>query len=129
MGCIVFGDGDRKDVCHLARFDDVVKQLLNGLETDIQEKGVNLSGGRRQRLALARGFLAVRMSDIVRLDEPTSRVDPKTELAIYRELLREFADEATVSTLHRLHLLPFFEYIYIMRDGKIEDEGRKAALR
>lgn len=124
-----FSDDEVKEVCRIARFDDVVKQLPNNLETNIQEKGVNLSGGQRQRLALARGVLAARTSDIVLLDEPTSSVDPKTELAIYRELLHEFADKAVVSTLHRLHLLPLFDYIYIMQDGKIVDEGTFSELR
>ncbi|QMW02205.1 ABC transporter ATP-binding protein [Spirosoma foliorum] len=118
-----FGDDEVNEVCRVAHFTEVVKQLPNGLETNIQEKGVNLSGGQRQRLALARGVLAARSSEIVLLDEPTSSVDPKTELAIYRGLLREFADKAIVSTLHRLHLLPLFDYIYIMQDGKIIDEG------
>lgn len=124
-----FSDDAIAEVCRIARFDDVVKELPNGLETNIQEKGVNLSGGQRQRLALARGVLAARTSDIVLLDEPTSSVDPKTELAIYRELLREFSDKAVVSTLHRLHLLPLFDYIYIMQSGKIVDEGSFVELR
>ena len=118
-----FGDEEIRQVCQTARFDEVVAQLPNGLETNIQEKGVNLSGGQRQRLALARGVLAARTSDIVLLDEPTSSVDPKTELSIYRQLLREFSDKAVVSTLHRLHLLPLFDYVYIMRDGRIVDAG------
>jgi ABC-type multidrug transport system fused ATPase/permease subunit len=117
------------EVCRVARFEEVISQLPNGLETNIQEKGVNLSGGQRQRLALARGILAARTSDIVLLDEPTSSVDPKTELAIYRELLREFSQKAVVSTLHRLHLLPLFDYVYIMQAGRIVDEGSFAALR
>ncbi|GAB3708803.1 ABC transporter ATP-binding protein [Spirosoma flavus] len=124
-----FSDDEIREVCRVARFEDVVKQLPNGLETNIQEKGVNLSGGQRQRLALARGVLAARTSDIVLLDEPTSSVDPKTELEIYRELLREFSDKAVVSTLHRLHLLPLFDYIYIMQDGRIVDEGTFSTLR
>ena len=124
-----FTDDEITEVCQIARFSDVVQQLPNGLETNIQEKGVNLSGGQRQRLALARGVLAARTSDIVLLDEPTSSVDANTERAIYRELLREFADKALVSTLHRLHLLPLFDYIYIMQDGKIADEGSFRDLR
>ncbi|MBD2703635.1 ABC transporter ATP-binding protein [Spirosoma sp. BT702] len=124
-----FGEDEIREVCRIARFEDVVKQLPNGLETNIQEKGVNLSGGQRQRLALARGVLAARTSDIVLLDEPTSSVDPKTELEIYRALLREFADKAVASTLHRLHLLPLFDYIYIMQDGRIVDEGTFSTLR
>ncbi|GAB3952957.1 SmdB family multidrug efflux ABC transporter permease/ATP-binding protein [Spirosoma harenae] len=123
-----FEEDEVKQVCRVARFEEVIKHLPNGLETNIQEKGVNLSGGQRQRLALARGVLAARTSDIVLLDEPTSSVDPKTELEIYRELLREFADKAVVSTLHRLHLLPLFDYVYIMKDGRIVDEGTFLSL-
>ncbi|MVM32370.1 ATP-binding cassette domain-containing protein [Spirosoma sp. HMF4905] len=124
-----FSDEEVNEVCRVAYFSEVVKQLPKGLETNIQEKGVNLSGGQRQRLALARGVLAARSSDIVLLDEPTSSIDPKTELAIYRGLLKEFADKAIVSTLHRLHLLPLFDYIYIMQDGKIIDKGSFSDLR
>ncbi len=124
-----FDDETVAEVCRIAHFNDVVKQLPNGLETNIQERGVNLSGGQRQRLALARGVLAARSSDIVLMDEPTSSVDPRTELAIYRKLLTEFADKAVVSTLHRLHLLPLFDYIYIMQAGKIVDEGSFSELR
>ena len=124
-----FAEEEIDQVCQVARFAEVVNQLPNGLQTNIQEKGVNLSGGQRQRLALARGVLAARTSEVVLLDEPTSSVDPKTELAIYRELLQEFANKAVVSTLHRLHLLPLFDYMYIMQDGKIVDEGSFAELR
>ena len=113
----------------MARFSDVLLHLPNGLQTDIQEKGVNLSGGQKQRLALARGVLAARSSDIVLLDEPTSSVDPKTEFEIYHQLLAEFADKAVVSTLHRLHLLPLFDYVYVMRNGHIIDEGTFVYLR
>lgn len=118
-----FDDAEIQEVCSVARFSEVVKNLPKGLDTSIQEKGVNLSGGQRQRLALARGVLAARVSDVILLDEPTSSVDPQTELAIYRSLLHEFADKAVVSTLHRLHLLPLFDYVYIMKDGMVIDEG------
>lgn len=47
---------------------------------------MNLSGGQKQRLALARGVLAAQTSDIVLLDEPTSSVDPKTEIQIYQKM-------------------------------------------
>ncbi|MEZ0538561.1 ABC transporter ATP-binding protein [Fibrella arboris] len=117
------------EVCRLAYFADVARYLPNGLETPIQEKGVNLSGGQKQRLALARGILAARESDIVLMDEPTSSVDPKTEYHIYHNLLGAFADKVVVSSLHRLHLLPMFDYIYIMREGAMVDEGTFVELR
>lgn len=121
-------DGVREAI-RSARFDDVVEQLPRGLESSIQEKGVNLSGGQRQRLALTRGLLAARGAGVVLLDEPTSSVDPKTEAQIYESLFRAFEDKAVVSALHRLHLLRFFDWVYVMKQGRIVDEGTFDGLR
>jgi ABC-type multidrug transport system fused ATPase/permease subunit len=97
--------------------------LPEGLYTHIQEKGVNLSGGQKQRLALARGILAAQNSSIVLMDEPTSSIDPGTERKIYGSLFEAFRDKAIISSLHRLHLLKDFDYIYILREGAVVDEG------
>lgn len=110
-------------VCKAAKFDEVLKQLPEGLHTHIQEKGVNLSGGQKQRLALARGILAAQQSTIVLLDEPTSSIDPRTEKSIYEELFAAFSEKAVVSSLHRLHLLANFDYVYILKNGSVIDEG------
>lgn len=110
-------------VCEAAQFAEVVRQLPQGLNTHIKEKGVNLSGGQKQRLALARGILAARASGIVLLDEPTSSVDPRTEAKIYQSLFETFAEKAVVSSLHRLHLLKDFDYVYILKNGRVIDEG------
>ncbi len=110
-------------VCKIAQFEEVIEQLPKGFQSNIQEKGVNLSGGQKQRLALARGIFAAKDSDMILLDEPTSSVDPKTELMIYDQLFAEFEDKAILSALHRLHLLPKFDYIYILDKGKVIDEG------
>jgi ABC-type multidrug transport system fused ATPase/permease subunit len=118
-----FEESDILQVCEVAQFADVIKQLPNGLQSNIQEKGVNLSGGQKQRLALARGVLATRSSQIILLDEPTSSVDPKTEVLIYQQLFKEFEGKAVLSTLHRLHLLSQFDYVYILEKGHIVDEG------
>lgn len=110
-------------VCEEAQFVDVVNKLPEGLDTYIQEKGVNLSGGQKQRLALARGILAARSSDIILMDEPTSSVDPRTEKLIYKSMFETFEGKAIISSLHRLHLLTDFDYIYILRNGQVVDEG------
>jgi ATP-binding cassette subfamily B protein len=110
-------------VCEEARFLDVIRQMPDGLQTDIREKGVNLSGGQKQRLALARGILASAESNLVLLDEPTSSVDPRTEAQIYDKLFKTFADKAIISSIHRLHLLPQFDYIYVLNRGRIVAEG------
>jgi ATP-binding cassette subfamily B protein len=118
-----FSEEEIMQVCEAAQFADVVKKLPAGLNTLIQEKGVNLSGGQKQRLALARGILAARQSSIILMDEPTSSIDPHTEKKIYHSLFETFKEKAVVSSLHRLHLLKDFDYIYILRDGIIIDEG------
>lgn len=116
-------------VCESAHFSEVVEQLPQGLAADIREKGVNLSGGQKQRLALARGILAARDSQVILLDEPTSSVDPKTEAMIYDKMFQAFAEKAVISAMHRLHLLPQFDYIYVLHQGNIVAEGTFTYLR
>lgn len=107
----------------LSCFKPVLQRLANGLQTNIAEKGVNLSGGEKQRLALARGIFFAKDSDIILLDEPTSSVDIINERLIYSNLLREFADKCVVSSIHKLHLLELFDEIYVYRQGRLVEHG------
>ena len=118
-----FSEEEVQRVCKTAHFSEVIEQLPKKLQSNIQEKGGNLSGGQKQRLALARGVLAARERELVLLDEPTSSVDPKTEVKIYEKMFEEFKDKAVVSALHRLHLLTKFDYVYILESGRVVDEG------
>lgn len=124
-----FTDDEIMAVSESAHFTDVIHQLPKGLESDIREKGVNLSGGQKQRLALARGILAARESEVVLLDEPTSSVDPKTEAMIYQKMFTAFKDKAIISSMHRLHLLSQFDYVYVLRQGRVVAEGSFTYLR
>jgi ATP-binding cassette, subfamily B, bacterial len=103
-------------------------RLPNGLQTNIAEKGVNLSGGEKQRLALARGIFFARDKQVVLLDEPTSSVDTKNEREIYGNLLRRFSACCLVSAIHKLHLLELFDIIYVLQDGRVVEQGDFAAL-
>lgn len=129
---ITFGvEADEKDVqeaVRLARFDNVLARLPAGLETNIAEKGINLSGGEKQRLALARGIFFAQDSDIVLLDEPTSSVDQQNEHIIYENLLKTFKDKCIISAVHKLHLLDMFDYIYVFDDGRIVEHGNLQTL-
>lgn len=107
----------------MAEFAKVVARLEKGLNTNVLEKGVSLSGGEKQRLALARGILAARDSEIVLMDEPTSSVDSLNEIKIYQNIFKEFKDKTIISSIHRLHLLKMFDYIYLFDKGKIIGEG------
>lgn len=124
-----FAEEEIMKVCETAHFAEVVRQLPEGLVSDIREKGVNLSGGQKQRLALARGILAARDSEIILLDEPTSSVDPKTEALIYEKLFVQFSNKAIISSLHRLHLLVQFDYVYVLQQGRVAAEGSFEYLR
>ena len=126
---LTFGEEEIQQACHAAQFDSVVKKLPHGFDTHIQEKGVNLSGGQKQRLALARGILAAKSSDLVLLDEPTSSIDPRTERKIYENLFATFKNKTVISSLHRLHLLHYFDYVYILKDGYVVDQGTFADLK
>ncbi len=112
-----------KKVVDIARFKDVIDKLPKGLQTNVLEKGVSLSGGEKQRLALARGLLAAEKSDFLLLDEPTSSVDNENEQKIYESIFKHYQDKTILSAIHRLHLLPQFDYIYMFQDGKIISEG------
>ncbi|OJY90607.1 MAG: ABC transporter [Sphingobacteriales bacterium 40-81] len=118
-----YSNAEIESICSAVQFWEVVKQLPKGLQSSIAEKGVNLSGGQKQRLALARGMLAAKDSDIILLDEPTSSVDPKTELKIYEHMFARFKNKVVVSALHRLHLLKYFDHICVMEGGCIVAEG------
>jgi ABC-type multidrug transport system fused ATPase/permease subunit len=103
----------------LAEFMPVLERLNDGLDTDIREKGVNLSVGQKQRLSLARGIFAAERSDIILLDEPTSSVDLPTEERIFRNIFTHFHNKTLIATLHRLHLLPAFDRIVYLDQGRI----------
>lgn len=117
---------NKKDIekaVKMAQFKSVVNRLEKGLDTSVQEKGVSLSGGEKQRLALARGILAAKNSDIILLDEPTSSVDSTNEKKIHENIFKEFHDKTIISSIHRLHLLDKFDYIYMFDKGKIVGQG------
>lgn len=114
---------DLEEVVKIARFDSVIKRLKKGYNTNVMEKGVSLSGGEKQRLALARGLLSIKDNEFMLLDEPTSSVDSENELAIYKSIFDKYKNKTIISAIHRLHLLRNFDYIYFFKDGKIISEG------
>jgi ATP-binding cassette, subfamily B, bacterial len=108
---------------NLACFSPVLKTMPLGLETDIREKGLNMSVGQKQRLALARGLFAARYSSLILMDEPTSSIDLPTEKEILSAVIKAFPDAAMIVSLHRLHLLPKFDTIIMVHDGEIIAQG------
>ncbi|MFH1192576.1 MAG: ABC transporter ATP-binding protein [bacterium] len=118
--------GNRKkldNIMEIAQFKKVILRLPRGLNTNVMEKGVSLSGGEKQRLALARGLFAAEDSQFILLDEPTSSVDSVNERKIYENIFSKYKDKTIIGSIHRLHLLEMFDYIYYFRNGKIITEG------
>jgi len=124
-----YEDREIKKFTDMASFTEVVARLPKGLESNIVEKGVNLSGGEKQRLALARGLLASKNKDIILLDEPTSSVDFHNELKIYKNIFSSLPDKTIISSIHRLHLLSLFDDIFFFKEGKIVARGNLGQLK
>lgn len=112
-----------KKVIQLAQFESVLERLPHGLATNVMEKGISLSGGEKQRLALARGLLAGWNNDFVFMDEPTSSVDFTNEMEIYQNVLAEFKDKTVISTVHNLSLLKYFDCVYLFKAGSVLAQG------
>ena len=124
-----YSDTRIKVFTDMACFTQIAERLPNKLESSIFEKGVNLSGGEKQRLALARGLLASTDKDIILLDEPTSSVDFENELSIFKNIFSAFPRQAVIASVHRLHLLSLFDKVYYFEGGRVIASGTFEELR
>jgi ABC-type multidrug transport system fused ATPase/permease subunit len=111
-----------------AAVDEFIDQVPENMNAQISERASNWSGGQRARIALARGILGARGSALVLLDEPTASLDSRTEALVLENLFAEFADSCLVASVHRLNLLPRFDEIIVMSNGKIVAQGPAETL-
>jgi ATP-binding cassette subfamily B multidrug efflux pump len=95
--------------------------MPGGLETIVGENGVMLSGGQKQRLAIARALLID--SEILLLDDSLSAVDARTESRIIHQIRQERAGKTTLITTHRLSAVSHANWILVLDDGRIREEG------
>jgi len=107
----------------VACFSEVVDSLPKGYESMIREKGVNLSGGQVQRLALTRGLLASHDKDIILLDEPTSSLDPMNALKVFKNIIERFKGQTIITSVHTLQVLPLFDRVFMFDGGKLVGAG------
>jgi ATP-binding cassette subfamily B protein len=112
----------------LCKVQDVITRLPQGLDSQLSERGMNLSVGEKQRIAFARGLMRAQHRELLLLDEPTSSLDPMTEKQIFYALLHHFADRTVMTACHRLALVPLFDKIVYVRQGRIEEMGTFAEL-
>ncbi|WP_254450170.1 ABC transporter ATP-binding protein [Cohnella herbarum] len=110
----------------MASFTQDIAQMPEGLETIVGENGVMLSGGQKQRLAIARALLID--SEILLLDDSLSAVDARTESRIIGHIRRERAGKTTLITTHRLSAVSHANWILVLDEGRIREEGTHEQL-
>ena len=103
-----------------------ISKLPNGYDTKVGERGVRLSGGQKQRISIARAFLA--NPTVLLLDEPTSSVEPDSEAVIIAALDRLMEGRTTVLTSHRPSLIDQADYVYVLEDGRVTEQGPPGEL-
>jgi subfamily B ATP-binding cassette protein MsbA len=110
----------------LANARGFIENLPGGFETEIGERGVKLSGGQRQLLAVARAFL--KNAPILILDESTSNLDTASEVLVYDALQRLMQERTTIIIAHRLSTVVQAELIVVLEGGRIVQLGTHAEL-
>ena len=113
-------------VLKLVCLDKFYEKLENGLDTELGEKGIRMSGGERQRVALARLFFDD--SKIIILDEATSAMDNITEKSVMENIVKQLDDKTLVVIAHRLETIKDVDKIYVLSDGIIQEQGRYKEL-
>lgn len=109
-----------------AAFEEDLKRMSAGLETMIGERGVSISGGQKQRISIARAFLCD--PDLLILDDSLSAVDARTERQIIHNIQKERAGKTNIIVTHRLSAVNHADWILVLDDGAIVEEGTPADL-
>lgn len=119
-------DAEIEEAAALAQIDRFVKTLPDGYETHVGERGLKLSGGEKQRVAIARTIL--KSPPILILDEATSALDTHTEREIQGALDRVVENRTSIVIAHRLSTVVGADEILVLDHGRIVERGRHAAL-
>ncbi|WP_371802603.1 ABC transporter ATP-binding protein [Candidatus Lokiarchaeum ossiferum] len=128
---IRFGNPEASDeevqrVAKLAFVDDFVQELPEKYDTLVGERGTKLSGGEKQRIAIARAFLV--NPDILILDDSMSAIDSETENKIGQAINNILHNRTTIIITHRLHTIQKSDKILVLKQGKIVAQGTHDTL-
>ena len=114
------------EAARAAQIDGFIKRLPDGYETQVGERGLKLSGGEKQRVAIARTLL--KKPSMLIFDEATSALDSKTERAFQEELLSLAKNRTTLIIAHRLSTVIHADQILVMEHGQIVERGTHLEL-
>ena len=117
---------DLWNACRVACAEDFIRHMPDGLDTDLGQGGVNVSGGQKQRLCIARAILA--QPDILILDDSTSAVDTATDAKIREAFRNGLHDTTKLIIAQRVASVMDADIILVMEGGKIVDQGTHAEL-
>ncbi|MGO8959242.1 MAG: ABC transporter ATP-binding protein [Streptosporangiaceae bacterium] len=112
--------------CQAAQIWDLVVALPDGLDTVVGDRGYRLSGGEKQRVALAR--LLLKAPSVVVLDEATAHLDSESEAAVQRALRTALAGRTSLVIAHRLSTIREADQILVVDDGRIVERGEHESL-
>ena len=113
-------------VLKLVCLDKFYERLEKGLDTELGEKGIRMSGGERQRVALARLFFD--NSKIIILDEATSAMDNITEKVVMENIIKKLKNKTIIVIAHRLETIKDINKIFVLKDGLIIEQGNYSEL-
>jgi ATP-binding cassette, subfamily B, bacterial len=119
-------DADLEAACRKAQIHDVIASLPDGYDTIVGERGYRLSGGEKQRVAIARMLL--KDPAIVILDEATSHLDAENEVQIQAALAEALAGRTSVVIAHRLSTIQAADQILVLDEGRIVERGTHLSL-
>ncbi len=114
------------EACEAAQIWDLIASLPDGLDTVVGDRGYRLSGGEKQRVALAR--LLLKAPTVVVLDEATAHLDSESEVAVQRALKTALAGRTSLVIAHRLSTIREADQILVVDEGRIVEHGTHAAL-
>jgi ATP-binding cassette subfamily B protein len=114
------------EVIEAAQIGDLVRSLPDGLDTLVGDRGYRLSGGEKQRLAIAR--LLLKAPAVVVLDEATAHLDSESEVAVQRALATALSGRTSLVIAHRLSTVREADQILVVDDGRIVERGRHDEL-
>lgn len=121
-----FSDDEIRHALEVAYAKDFITELPQGLETQLGDRGVRLSGGQGQRVTIARAFLKNR--DILLFDEATSALDNESEKIVQAALERVAGHKTVIAVAHRLSTLKNYDRIIVMKEGRKVEEGTHEQL-
>ena len=109
-----------------AQADEFIRQMPDGYDSPVGERGGHFSVGQRQRIGIARAFL--KNAPILLLDEPTSALDPATEAAIMETIKELMRGRTTLIATHRLATIHDLDQIIVLEHGRVVEQGRGPEL-